>query len=75
MRKGAAMSGNVNVTFVLDAREIRELRRAAKERGLAVATVARALTLRYFSVKARKRAAVGPKAMGTKGWQARRRAS
>ena len=69
------MPGDVNVTFVLDAHEIKELRRAAKRRGLAVATVARVLTLRYFKVKIRERASVGPKATETKGWKARRRVS
>jgi hypothetical protein len=62
-----------NVTFLLDAREIRELRRAAKKRGLAMATVARALTLNYFGVKARDRISVGPSAQGTRGWKAPRK--
>jgi len=58
----------MNVSFLLDDRELRDLRRAAKARGLAIATVARTLTLRYFDVKSRERAAVGPKAKGMAKW-------
>jgi len=48
----------INITFQLDAREARELRRAA--RGVAIATVSRALTLRFFGVKATRRIGSGP---------------
>lgn len=58
-----------NLSFWLDAREMRELRAAARKRDLAVATVARALTLRYFGIEASERSAVGPYAEGTKGWR------
>jgi len=59
---------SANVSFLLDAREIKQLRRAAKRRGLAIATVARMLTLRYFDVQPRDRAAVGPRAKGMADW-------
>ena len=57
-----------NVTFVLDAREIRELRRASRKSGIAIAAVARTMTLMVFGVKASERVATGPKSEATARW-------
>jgi len=61
-----------NVTFFCDKREFRELRRSAKRRGLAVATVARVLALRHFDVEPSVRRATGPKTQATSKWLASR---
>jgi len=62
-----------NVTFSCERVEIDALKAAAKKRGLALATVARALTLRYFKVKAVRRRALGPKARTQSRWKAPRK--
>lgn len=55
-----------SVAFILDARELRELRRAARREKVPMAIVARMLTLAYFGVKPRVRLALGPRAAGAK---------
>ena len=53
------------ITFGLTGRESKDLLRAARKRGVAVATVARRLTLTYFKVKESKRRVSGPRAAKT----------
>ena len=53
------------ITFGLTGRERDDLLRAAKKRGVAVATVARRLTLAYFNVWESKRRVSGPRAAST----------
>lgn len=50
----------INISFQLNGREARELRRAARQRKQAVAPVARALTLEWFGVTMTKRQLSGP---------------
>lgn len=52
----------MNITFQLFFPEARELRRQARSRKVAVATVARRLVLRHFGVTMIRRKASGPRA-------------
>jgi len=61
-----------NFSFACDVRETRELRRAAKRNGLAIATVARVMTLMVFGVRPTERVATGPRNEETAAWLARR---
>lgn len=60
-----------NITFQLDARESRAVLAAAQRRGLALATVARALLLRYLGVKPSPRQKTGPNAIKMRDWRLR----
>lgn len=57
-----------NITFAVDARELRELRRAAKLSGLALATVARVMTCAVFGVRPSERKPGGPRSRVTAVW-------